>query len=130
VALAALDAGGSVIVPKSLADTAGIQVGDTMEFATGTQVTKLTVAGVVAHSIPAESQEAILVGWSDAVAYFGATGADFFAVRYEPGRKRLPGLLSIPRPFRTPWSQPNSTESPVRWVTRWTASSGCSTHLP
>jgi putative ABC transport system permease protein len=87
VALAALDAGGSVIVPKSLADTAGIQVGDTMEFATGTQVTKLTVAGVVAHSIPAESQEAILVGWSDAVAYFGATGADFFAVRYEPGQE-------------------------------------------
>jgi putative ABC transport system permease protein len=86
-ALAALDAGGSVIVPKSLADTAGIQFGDTMEFATGTTVTQLRVVGIVAHSIPAESQEAILVGWSDAVADFGVTGADFFAVRYDSGQE-------------------------------------------
>jgi putative ABC transport system permease protein len=86
-ALAALDAGGSVIVPRSLADTAGIHVGDTMEFATGTAVTQLTVAGIVAHSIPAESQEAILVGWSDATADFGATGADFFAIRYDAGQE-------------------------------------------
>jgi putative ABC transport system permease protein len=87
VALVALDAGGSVIVPKSLADSADIQVGDTMEFATGTQTTKLTVVGIVAHSIPAESQEAILVGWSDATASFGVTGADFFAVRYDAGQE-------------------------------------------
>ena len=86
-ALAALDAGGSAIVPKSLADSAGIKVGDKMEFATGTATTELTVAGIVAHSIPAESQEAILIGWSDATADFGATGADFFAVRYDPGQE-------------------------------------------
>jgi putative ABC transport system permease protein len=87
VALAALDTGGSVIIPKSLADSADIQVGDTMEFATGTAATKLTVVGIVAHSIPAESQEAILVGWSDATTDFGVTGADFFAVRYDSGQE-------------------------------------------
>jgi putative ABC transport system permease protein len=86
-ALAALDGGGSVIVPRSLADAAHIGMGDTMEFATGATVTQLRVAGIVAHSVPAESQEAILVGWSDAQASFGVTGADFFAVRYEPGRE-------------------------------------------
>jgi putative ABC transport system permease protein len=84
-ALQALDQGGSVIVPKSLADADGIHVGDALEFATGATVTRLTVAGIVAHSIPAESQEAILVGWTDASNMFGATGADFFAVRYDPG---------------------------------------------
>jgi putative ABC transport system permease protein len=84
-ALQALDQGGSVIVPKSLADADGIHVGDALEFATGATVTRLTVAGIVAHSIPAESQEAILIGWTDASNEFGATGADFFAVRYDPG---------------------------------------------
>ena len=86
-ALAALDAGGSVIVPKSLADTAGIQVGDKMEFATGPTYTELVVAGIVAHSIPSGAQEAILVGWSDALSSFGVAGADFYAVRYAPDQE-------------------------------------------
>ena len=86
-ALRALDAGGSVIVPASLADAAGIGVGDTMEFATGSTVTRLAVVGIAAHSIPAASQEAILIGWPDAVKSFGATGADFFAVRYSAGQE-------------------------------------------
>ena len=86
-ALDALDSGGSVIVPRSLADTAGIHVGDSMKFATGPTLTQLTVVGIVAHSIPAESQEAILVGWSDATHDFGVTGADFYAVRYAPGQE-------------------------------------------
>ena len=86
-ALGALDSGGSVIVPKSLADAAHINVGDTMQFATGATLTQLHVVGIVAHSIPAESQEAILVGWSDAQADFGVSGADFFAVRYAAGQE-------------------------------------------
>lgn len=86
-ALGALDGGGSVIVPRSLADAADIKVGDTMQFATGTTLTQLHVVGIVAHSIPAESQEAILVGWTDARADFGVTGADFFAVRYAAGQE-------------------------------------------
>jgi putative ABC transport system permease protein len=86
-ALDALDSGGSVIVPKSLADAAGIHVGDFMQFATGPTLTQLKVAGIVAHSIPAEAQEAILVGWPDATRDFGVTGADFYAVRYAPGQE-------------------------------------------
>ena len=87
-ALRALDAGGSAIVPRSVADYAGIHVGDTIEFATGSTFTYLHVVGIVAHSIPAESQEAILIGWPDA-ARFGVTGSDFFAVRYQPGMESV-----------------------------------------
>jgi putative ABC transport system permease protein len=86
-ALNALDSGGSVVVPKSLADAAGIHVGDSMKFATGPHLTQLEVVGIVAHSIPAEAQEAILVGWSDATKEFGVTGADFYAIRYAPGQE-------------------------------------------
>ena len=86
-AFAALDAGGSVIVPQSLAAEAGVRLGDTLDFATGADPTQLRVVGIVAHSIPGDSQEAILVGWTDAGQEFGAAGADFYAVRYEPGRE-------------------------------------------
>jgi putative ABC transport system permease protein len=86
-ALTALDAGGSVVVPESLADQNGIHVGDQLAFATGPSSTQLRVAGIVAHSIPTGSQEAILVGWSDASAKFGVAGADFYAVRYAPGQE-------------------------------------------
>jgi putative ABC transport system permease protein len=86
-ALGALDSGGAVIVPKSLADEAGIHLGDSMEFATGSTLTTLKVVGIVAHSIPTGAQEAILVGWSDALAKFGVVGADFYAVRYAPGQE-------------------------------------------
>lgn len=86
-ALRAIDAGGSAIVPRSLADAEGITVGDTLDFATGSSLTQLKVAGIVAHSIPAQSQEAILVGWTDAESDFGVAGADFFAVRYDTGQE-------------------------------------------
>lgn len=86
-ALTALDAGGSVVVPESLADQNGIHVGDELAFATGPSSTQLRVAGIVAHSIPTGSQEAILVGWSDATDKFGVAGADFYAVRYAPGQE-------------------------------------------
>jgi putative ABC transport system permease protein len=86
-ALNALDAGGTVIVPRSLADQIGIQVGDTLAFATGPAPTRLRVVGIVAHSIPAGAQEAILIGWPDALSQFGVTGADLYAVRYAPGQE-------------------------------------------
>jgi len=91
-ALAALDAGGSVIVPQSLAQASGIRVGDTLSFATGPSPTRLRVVGIVAHSIPSEAQEAVLIGWPDA-GVFGAAGADFFAVRYEPGQDATAGVV-------------------------------------
>jgi putative ABC transport system permease protein len=90
-ALTALDKGGSVIVPNSLAQSSGIRVGDTLSFATGPAPTRLRVVGIVAHSIPSQSQEAILVGWPDA-ASFGVVGADLFAVRYEPGQEASAGV--------------------------------------
>jgi putative ABC transport system permease protein len=86
-AFAALDAGGAVIVPQSLANESDIRLGDTLSFATGETPTRLVVVGIVAHSIPGDSQEAILMGWSDALGPFGATGADIFAVRYQPGQE-------------------------------------------
>jgi putative ABC transport system permease protein len=82
--LAALDAGGAVIVPASLAGDS-IHLGDTMTFETGPTPTRLRVVGIVAHSIPGDSQETILLGWQDAVTAFGAGGADFYAVRYSAG---------------------------------------------
>jgi putative ABC transport system permease protein len=48
---------------------------------------RLQVVGIVAHSIPSQTQEAILVGWSEATSAFGVVGADFYAVRYLPGRE-------------------------------------------
>jgi putative ABC transport system permease protein len=86
-ALAALDAGGAVIVPQSLANESAIRLGDTLTFTTGETPTRLRVVGIVAHSIPGDAQESILVGWSDALGPFGASGADFFAVRYEAGQE-------------------------------------------
>ena len=58
-----------------------------IDFATGQTITQLHVVGIVAHSIPAQAQEAILVGWHDALNEFGVTGADFYAVRYLPGQE-------------------------------------------
>jgi putative ABC transport system permease protein len=88
-ALRAIDAGGAMIVPQSLAEQASppIAVGDELQFVTGPTATTLRVAGIVAHSIPSNSEEALLVGWADATSRFGVTGADFFAIRYEPGQE-------------------------------------------
>ncbi len=86
-ALTALDGGGSVIVPESMADRIGIRVGDTLSFTTGPTPARLRVVGIVAHSIPTGAQEAILMGWPDALGQFGVAGADFYAVRYEPGQE-------------------------------------------
>lgn len=83
-ALTALGTEGSVIVPESVAGPAGIHLNDALEFATGSTVSKLRCVGIVQRSIPAQSQEAMLMGWADAPK-FGVTGADFFAVRYQPG---------------------------------------------
>ena len=85
-ALAALDAGGSVVVPASLANRLHLGVGDSIGLATGGAGTaKLRVAGIAAHTIPGGAGEAILVGWSDATSLFGVLGADFFAIRFVPG---------------------------------------------
>jgi putative ABC transport system permease protein len=83
--LAALDTGGSVVVPEALATRFGIQVGDDLGFPTGdAAAVDLRVVGIVARSLPGRAGEAILVGWNDATTGFGVTGATSFAVRFRP----------------------------------------------
>jgi len=84
-ALNALDEGGSAIVPEGLARTLGLRVGDEMAFPVGAgREVRLRVVGIVARSIPGHSGESVLVGWPDATGGFGVSGADAFAIRFEP----------------------------------------------
>ena len=86
-ALAALDAGGSTVVPKAVADQFGLQVGDTLALPVGAgQVVNERVVGIVARGLPGQSGEAVLIGWSDATGRFGVLGADAFAIRFKPNR--------------------------------------------
>jgi putative ABC transport system permease protein len=87
-ALAALDDGGSVILPRSRAERLGIGLDDVLIVA-GTQgPVEMRVAGIVARSFPGRTGESVLVGWPDATDRFGVTGADAFAVRYAPGARQ------------------------------------------
>ena len=86
-ALPALDAGGAAIVPRSLADRAGIGVGSTLALLSGTGTVDLEVVAIVERTIPGTLAEAILVGWPDATGRLGVLGADAFAVRFEPGQE-------------------------------------------
>jgi putative ABC transport system permease protein len=85
-ALLALDDGGSTILPSAVATRLGLHVGDTMRLAlAGGDHLDLTVAAIVDRSIPGPGGEAVLVGWQDATERLGVTGADAFAVRFQPG---------------------------------------------
>jgi putative ABC transport system permease protein len=85
-ALAALDAGGSAILPAGLAQRLGLVVGDTMHVPVNpVRALDLRVAAIVERSMPGTSGEAILVGWKDATTSLGVLGADAFAVRFLPG---------------------------------------------
>ncbi len=86
-ALAAIDAGGALIVPRSRALAMGVAVGDVIAVATTAGIVELTVAGIVDRSFPGTTGEAVLVGWGDATDRFGVLGADNLAVRYDPGRE-------------------------------------------
>jgi putative ABC transport system permease protein len=83
VALAALDAGGSAIVPAGLAAANAVSVGSVLRAtaADGSRL-DLTVVGLAERTLPGRSGESILVGWPDA-ARLGVAGADAFAVRFE-----------------------------------------------
>ena len=85
-ALAAIDVGGAVILARPTAMRLNLGLGDSLPFTSsdGSQF-DLYVVGIVEHSIPGRSGEAILVGWSDATTHFDVTGADFFAVRFDFG---------------------------------------------
>ncbi len=97
-ALAALDGGGSTIVPEAVADEFGLQVGDTLQLPVGGgKAVDERIVGIVARGLPGQSGEAILVGWSDATSHFGVLGADAFAVRFAPGQAAVasPGLVAV-----------------------------------
>lgn len=84
-ALAALDAGGAVILPRSRAVALGVGLGDTMAVPGRDGLVELDVVGVVERSFPGRTGEAVLVGWPDAGGRFAVSGADAIAVRYAPG---------------------------------------------
>lgn len=85
-ALTGLDAGGTVILPRSQADRLGLGLGATMRFTVGAATpADLRVAGIVERTLPGKAGETVLLGWKDATDLFGVLGADSFAVRFAPG---------------------------------------------
>src|SRR4029077_9348126 len=85
-ALAAIDAGGSTIIPASLAERFHLALGDVVTLPTATGgALGLRVAGIVERSIPGHTGESMLVGWTDATSQLGVAGADMFAVRFVAG---------------------------------------------
>ncbi len=85
-ALAAIDAGGSVILPVSRARQMGVGVGDSIVVTNAGGPLELAVVGLVGRSFPGAGGEAALVGWPDAIGHFAVQGADAWIVRYGPGR--------------------------------------------
>jgi len=84
-ALADLDDGGTVILPRSLATRLGLSLEEELELTTAGGTVSLAVVGIVERSMPGSTGEAVIVGYADALEHFGATGADLFAIRYAPG---------------------------------------------
>ncbi|HSW43008.1 MAG TPA: FtsX-like permease family protein, partial [Patescibacteria group bacterium] len=84
-AFAALDAGGAVIVPRSVAERSGLRVGSRLAVLSGTGAFEMEVVAIAERTIPGAIAEAILVGWPDATGRLGVLGADAFAVRFEQG---------------------------------------------
>ena len=100
-AFAALDAGGSAIVPRSVAERSGLAVGSRLALLSGTGPVELEVVAIAERTIPGATGEAILVGWPDATGRLGVLGADAFAVRFEPGQEpsARPGVEAAARGF-------------------------------
>ncbi len=81
-ALAALDTGGSVIVPSGVAARDGLDIGTPIVVAAvDGSAMNLRVVGVAARTLPGPTGESLLVGWADAER-LGIEGADAFAVRF------------------------------------------------
>jgi len=83
-ALAAIDAGGAVIVPIGVAARDGLTLDSTIDATTADgSVLPLRVVGIVERTLPGSTGESMIVGWPDAEA-LGVAGADAFAVRFGP----------------------------------------------
>lgn len=85
-AFASLREGGAVLVPRSLAEREGIEVGDVMRLGTpGADATDFTVAGLVEYSLPARTADgALIVSAADARDRFGATQASLWVMIPQP----------------------------------------------
>lgn len=83
-ALAALDAGGAVILPAAVAARTGLAIDETLDLAAadGSSLT-LRIVGIAERTLPGRGGESLLVGWPDAER-LGVIGADAFAVRFTP----------------------------------------------
>ncbi len=100
-AFAALDAGGSAIVPRSVAERRSLVVGSRLSILSGTGTVELSVVAIVERTIPGSFGDAVLVGWSDATGRLGVLGADAFAVRFGPGQEvaARPGVEEVARNY-------------------------------
>jgi putative ABC transport system permease protein len=101
-ALRALDAGGAASLPRGLATSLTLAVGDQLHRPIdATRSIDLRVAAIVERSMPGTSGEAILVGWKDATESLGVLGADAFAVRFADGAAETaaPALRETARTF-------------------------------
>jgi putative ABC transport system permease protein len=83
-ALAALDAGGGVLVPAGIAARDGLALDGTIDAtAADGSVLPLRVVGITERTLPGPTGESLIVGWADAER-LGVAGADAFAVRFDP----------------------------------------------
>jgi putative ABC transport system permease protein len=83
-ALAALDEGGVVVVPRGVAVRDGLAPGSTIAAtAADGSLIELRVVGVAERTLPGRTGETFIVGWPDAER-LGVAGADAFAVRFLP----------------------------------------------
>ncbi len=103
LALAAIDAGGAMIVPAGVAERDGLGLGQTFDAtAADGSLLRLRVAGITERTLPGPAGEAVIVGWSDAEK-LGVAGADAFAVRFAAVRDRgRPGRARVCRPLGRP----------------------------
>ena len=85
-ALRALDTGGAVVLPETRAARLGVGVGDSLQIASSSGLLNLKVVGLVARSFPGRTGDALIVGWTDAAARLGISGADSIVVRYDPAK--------------------------------------------
>ena len=110
-ALNGLDSGGTVLLPRSLADRLALGPGSMMRFsAIGAKSADLRVSGIVERGLPGASGESLIVGWSDATSLFGVAGADFFAARFAPGEAGQAGRIVLESRARELALEPASLE--------------------
>jgi putative ABC transport system permease protein len=87
-ALSGLDAGGTTVLPRAIAERMGLGVGSIFSITLGKgKSLDLRVAGIAERTLPGRAGESALVGWKDATSALGVAGADMFAIRYLPGRE-------------------------------------------